>query len=112
MSDTSSAHACLVKFITDYFACHDAWLYKVWGGPFARRGVPDVLACLPPSGRLVAVEAKTGMAQLDKYQRAERVKLERAGALYILCRAPEQLEVDLLAAGLVDAPSLLFPAVS
>lgn len=32
--------------------------WKSWGGGYASSGIPDVLGCLPPKGRLLAVELK------------------------------------------------------
>lgn len=100
----SEAHSGLVKSASDYILYRGGWIYKVWGSAFSRKGVPDLLGCY--AGRLIAIECKTGKAVLDRYQQHEREKLERAGALYVLCRQVEDLERALVAAGLCE-PALL-----
>lgn len=101
----SDAHGDLVKFVTDYLWARGGWCVKIWGGPFQRPGLPDVLAVL--AGRFVAVEVKTGAAILDERQTEERRKLERAGALFVECRAPEDLEDALVEAGVVEGRAMM-----
>ena len=100
----STAHSQLVTDCITYVSYRGAWVLKVWGNPFMRAGVPDILVCL--RGRFVAIEVKTGKAELGVKQQDERDKLLAAGALYILARSLGDLEEALLTAGLVDAPAL------
>lgn len=101
----SDLHKSLLGFVTGYITSRGGWCYKVWGGPFSRPGIPDCLACV--GGRMVACEIKTGNAVLDPRQKEERRKLEASGALYVECRVSEDIEDALLAAGLIDAPSIM-----
>ena len=107
--DRTQAHQALVRFCTEYLAAQGAWYYKVHG-LLSRPGCPDILAGMRDARTglavLLAIEAKTGNARLSKVQEAERERLEAVGAIYILCRRPEDLEQGLLAAGLC-APILV-----
>lgn len=98
---STQAHSALCRTIVAYLQVRRAWVYRVLGGVGSRAGVPDILAALPPSGRLICIDAKTGNARLHAGQERERVALEAAGALFIVCRQLEDVENALLAAGLV-----------
>ena len=100
----STAHSQLVTDCITYVSYRGAWVLKIWGNPFMRAGVPDVLVCL--RGRFVAIECKTGKADLEIKQVEERERLVDAGALYILARSLDDLEDALLTAGLVDSRAL------
>jgi hypothetical protein len=109
MADRTQAHQALVRFCTEYLAAQGAWWYKVHG-LLSRPGCPDILAGIRDSRTglavLLAIEVKTGAARLSTVQQVERERLEAVGAVYLLIRAPEQLEQGLLAAGLC-APILV-----
>lgn len=63
-----------------------------------RYGLPgqaDVLAVLPPSGRSLAVEVKTGRSRLSKEQRRWARRFQEAGGLYLPVRSIEDLMVGL-----------------
>jgi hypothetical protein len=108
--DRTQAHQSLIRFCTEYLQAQHAWVYKTSGGMLSRPGCPDILAGIKDSRTglavLLAIEVKTGSARLSKVQEAERERLEAVGAIYILCRRPEDLEQGLLAAGLC-APILV-----
>lgn len=56
--------------------------FKHWSGPMSERGIPDVIASIPPMGRLLMVEVKRpGGVVSDDQQRF----LERWGASGALC---------------------------
>lgn len=55
-------------------------------------GTGDVLACLPPFGRLAFFEGKTGNAQRSREQRKNRDRFEAAGALCVDVRQVSDLE--------------------
>ena len=54
-----------------------AWAYKTVGGPYARRGVPDILACI--GGRFFAFEVKLPGGKATALQRAELALIYGAG---------------------------------
>lgn len=51
---------------------------------FSAPGLPDVLAILPPTGRLAGFECKTGRGRLTPVQRAARDRLIAAGAFFAI----------------------------
>lgn len=102
----SDQHSALVKFVMDYIELQGGWRMKVWGGPFQRTGIPDVIGVI--GGRGISVEVKTGKAVLDDAQEKERKDLEAAGALYVLCRTPEDLMAAVEGAGLAIRARMRF----
>lgn len=90
-----------MRTISEYLTARGAWILKVHGGLGQRPGVGDLLACLPPSGRLVSVEVKTGNAVMSTTQKIEQAKIEKAGGLFILARSADDVEQALIAAGAV-----------
>ena len=57
----------------------DAWIYMAPGGPFGRRGVPDLLCCI--KGLFVIIEAKSETGKLTANQTVEINKLRVANAI-------------------------------
>lgn len=104
---SGAAHRALVAACRSYCTMCGAWEVKVLGGLGQRSGLPDILACFPPKGRMVAIECKTGEAVLSAKQEGERETLEAAGALYCLVGGIDDLEMLLLGAGLTDRPRLI-----
>lgn len=100
--DNTTEHQAVVFACRLYLYARSAWFLKVAGGYFQRAGIPDLLACLPPAGRLVAVEVKTGGAVLTTTQAEERLDLMEAGALYVLAHGVQDLEDALVEAGIVN----------
>jgi hypothetical protein len=98
MTDHTQQHNAVLRCIRDYLAAIGAYELKVLGGVGQRAGVPDLLACL--TGRFLAVEVKTGRAALNMHQQRERARIERAGGLYILAHAVDDVERSLVQAGL------------
>lgn len=98
---STQAHSALCRTIVEYLQVRRAWVFRVLGGVGQRPGVPDILACLPPSGRLVAIDAKTGRARLSARQEGQKEALEAAGAIFVVARSLDDVEEALLAAGLV-----------
>lgn len=103
----SQEHSRLTAACASYLIWCNAWVFRVRGGLGQRAGTPDILACVPPSGRLVAVECKTGAGRLSRAQQRERSGLENAGAVYCLARSLDDLERALLDAGLLATPRLV-----
>lgn len=103
----SEAHNQVVGAIRQYMAWSKAWHLKVLGGPLQRAGIPDILACWPPDGRLVAVEVKTGRGALSRGQREEMNALVRAGALVVRASTVDDLEEVLIKRGIIQVPLLV-----
>lgn len=53
---------------------------------FGHKGSTDILAIVPPSGRLLAVECKTGSGRLTADQRAFHQTITDAGGLAVVVR--------------------------
>ena len=58
----------------------------------AQLGLFDILASLPPTGRLLLVDMKTGGAKLSTEQRLVRDRFTAAGALCLTARSIADLE--------------------
>ena len=56
------------------------------------RGFPDVIACLKPGGRMLAIETKSKDGKLRPEQEAFRREFEAVGALYVVIRSPSELD--------------------
>lgn len=63
-------------------------------------GTADVLGCLPPSGRLLALELKSLRGRLRPAQRDWLETMRRAGALALVVRDLDELRAALRLAGL------------
>jgi hypothetical protein len=61
-----------------------------WGFK-AKRGWPDLVGCIPPRGRLLAIEVKAAKGRLSQEQEAELAYLRAAGALVILAKSVEDV---------------------
>ena len=61
---------------------------------FGLKGSSDILAVVPPIGRLLAVECKTGKGRQRKEQRAFQRAVNRAGGLYVVARSVDDLPVS------------------
>lgn len=93
MTHTELVNATLVALSARGILC---WSNKTGAGftlqgNFLRFGLPgssDILGCIPPTGRLLAVECKTGNATQRKGQREFEAAVRRCGGLYIVARAP------------------------
>jgi hypothetical protein len=58
----------------------------------AGAGGPDILAILPPSGRLLGVECKTDSGRLAPAQRAWHEAARAAGAAVLVVRSIDELD--------------------
>ncbi len=56
-----------------------------------RRGWPDVTACLPPDGTLLAIECKSAKGKLRPEQVETIAQLQDAGALTVVARSLEDV---------------------
>ena len=102
----SAAHSKLVKACLELLGFHriPAWSSKTTGqydpttgrwrkakGVKARKGVADITGTMPPHGRSIYVECKTGTGSLSPAQRDFRDEVVGAGALYVLARNLDDL---------------------
>ena len=69
----------LIKKIRAELEQHKAWVYKTHGGPFAKAGVPDILACY--KGRFIGIEAKVGSNKVTKLQQMVLCDISEAGGV-------------------------------
>lgn len=67
---------------------------------FGEPGQPDVLAVLPPAGRLLALECKSRTGRLRDAQRAWLERAEAAGAVVCVARSIDDLVRALRAVGI------------
>lgn len=89
--------ASLTAQIVALLKARGCWVLKVHGHPWQRRGVPDILACVPldsvrPNrrgrrGRFLAIEVKSLDGQLSPLQVREAKALVDAGAICIVAHA-------------------------
>jgi hypothetical protein len=82
------------------------WRANAGGGLRGKRpikgnpeGTPDVLAVLPPAGRLCGIECKSARGRERPGQRAWRERAQAAGALCLVVRSLEELIAALAAEG-------------
>jgi hypothetical protein len=64
-----------------------------------QEGMSDVLATLPPGGRTLLLEMKTGAASRSTAQRELQAEFEQAGALCLVVRSVEGMAQALTAIG-------------
>jgi VRR-NUC domain-containing protein len=102
--DHGEAHTQVVQAIRQYFDWCKAWNLKVVGGAYQRRGVPDILACWPDGGRLIAVEVKTGKGRLTADQETELAALLKSGAVCIVASSVDDVEEVLIKLELLTEP--------
>ena len=101
MSNHNTNHTALVKACVQYLTLKGVvcWPQNVGcmkvGNRFVRfapKGTPDVLGYLPPHGRGLAVECKTGTGKANKDQAAWHERARAAGVLVLVVRDVRDLE--------------------
>lgn len=95
MTQPRVREADIVRVIRDYLAVLGVWEIKVQSQGFQRRGVPDILACVPPDGRLLAIEVKGPRGKVSPEQQAELEAIGEAGGLQLVARSLEDVEMVL-----------------
>lgn len=108
-ADHTELHNQVVQAIRQYMEWSKAWSLKVAGGMYQRKGIPDILACWPPYGRMVAVEVKTGSAVLTTEQADEMAKLAASGAVVVLASSVDDLEEALIKHEVIFVPLVVTP---
>ena len=66
----------------------------------SRKGVPDIMACLPPHGRMLAVEVKGPNGVQSGAQQGFERDIARMGGVYLLVKDVQELKNAL--AGLIS----------
>ena len=58
---------------------------------FGAIGSPDILAILPPTGRLLAVECKSPTGRISPQQEAFGERIKAAGGVYVMARSIDDI---------------------
>lgn len=66
----------------------DAWIYKAPGGPFGRKGVPDLVMSI--NGNFVAVEIKTDKNNPTPTQQVEINKIRKSGGVALVLKGKDE----------------------
>ncbi len=69
---------------------------------FGTRHWPDITAVVPPTGRALFIEVKTGRARLTAGQRRFRDCATDAGAVHIVARSADDLIEQLIRGGILS----------
>lgn len=97
----SEAHTKLVGYLLCELSRRGFMVWKAHTGGlpipggFLRFGLPgqsDIIGIMPPNGRFLAVEAKTGTGRQSKQQRLFQEAVEKRGGLYIVARSVSDLD--------------------
>ena len=101
LASHNTAHGALVRACLEYLRLRGIHAWQAQAGAVQTRqgrwvrlspaGTPDILAILPPGGRLMGVEVKTGTGRRNKAQRAWHEAATRAGALVLTVRDVREL---------------------
>ena len=59
-----------------------------------KTGVADILAVLPPAGRILAIEIKTGADRMSDVQLGFQANIEKMGGVYIVARDYKGFLID------------------
>lgn len=81
--------------------------FKHWSGGFARRGISDILGCLP-DGRFIAVEVKAEKGRVSEYQERFIEDVNRCGGLGFIARSVEEVRERLSQVGVKPRQRKLF----
>ena len=103
-------HAALVSSVLEYLTlrgipCSETDASRAFGQDGepreskVREGWPDITGCLPPHGRMLAVECKVGKDKLSDVQERMLDALWRAGAYVIVARSMGDVHRELAKMG-------------
>ena len=70
-----------------------AYWCAIAGGPYAKPGDPDIVACY--KGTFIAIEAKTYEGSQSDWQKLRQRMVERAQGIYLLTRSVDDV-IDVL----------------
>ena len=63
-------------------------------------GVPDLIICFPPKGRVIAIELKIGKNKATKIQQWTLNQIHMAGGVAGVCRTLQDVDIVFNAAGI------------
>ncbi len=86
---TRGRESALRRYVREKLEAVGCWAIVTTGG--GRSGAPDVLACLQPDGRFLALELKKKGGRLSKVQRTNQAMIRRAGGVAEVIRSREEL---------------------
>lgn len=99
MSDRSPAHTNLVNEILVSLSTAGALVINNKTGAlydrqgrlvsFGQPGSPDIIAIVPPNGRFLGVEVKTGQGRPSPVQKRWRAAVLERGGVYVVARCVE-----------------------
>lgn len=85
---TQTPEAELKKRIKDYLDDEGVYWSMIAGGAFAKKGDPDIIACV--DGAYLAIEAKVDTRQ-SEWQKLRQRQIENAGGIYIIAKSVEDV---------------------
>ena len=86
---------------------HDCFVWKHWGGPMSKRGVSDLLGCLP-GGRMLAIECKRPGGKPSPEQIRFIKDIQDRGGLGMIADNVEVVKTALRDAGVEPVQGRLF----
>lgn len=90
------AETALTGRILRYLASEGFYAWKVHGGPYSQRGMPDIMACR--DGRLYCFEVKVQGNKATKLQRKRLAQFAAAGAVCGVVYSLEEVQALIRAA--------------
>jgi len=99
----------ITKIILRELRSMGVFCWKHWQGGFAKKGIADILGCLP-RGRFLAIEVKTENGKLTEYQHRFIDDINRAGGLAFVARTVEDVIQELSKAQVEPPQGKLFDA--
>lgn len=107
----NAAHQSLLNRCKLFVSTHGRiWSQDTPGLAYTRDGTPfksgvkgasDLIGLLNPTGRMIAVEVKTGAGKLTKEQRAFGAMVEAMGGIFVCARSVEDIANRLTAEGYI-----------
>ena len=88
----------ITRSILRYLKDCGAFCYKHWAGPMGRRGVSDIIGCLP-GGRFFALEIKTEKGRVSQFQEQFIQDVNKSGGLGFVARSVQEVRERLAAIG-------------
>jgi hypothetical protein len=84
-------HGDIVASIKHLLAVCGYVYYYNWGGPLSEKGIPDITALEPKTGRYIGIEAKAGKDQLREDQIKWKSRILAGGGIFIEARTLEDV---------------------
>jgi hypothetical protein len=97
----------ITRSIVKHLRACGCFVFKHWGGPMSKRGVSDLLGCLP-DGRMLAVEVKRLGGKASEEQKAFIADVGRCGGLAFIADSVDAVKSRLDAVGVAPRQMDLF----